>query len=100
MNAPQYWQRRKELLRDIGTSAMNSSVIWQQCNELLCDDACSYVETVEKYTGGSTKRMGKLNSAFEKAEDKNAAYAYGAMNVHSRVGKLFQNSQQLYEKAP
>jgi hypothetical protein len=43
--------------------------------------------------------MGKLISAFEKLKDKNAVYPYGAMNVHSRVGKLFPNSQQLYEMA-
>jgi hypothetical protein len=67
-------------------------VIWQQCNELLCDDACSYVETSGKYTG-------KLSSAFEKAERKNAVYPYGTMNVHSRIGKSFPNSQQLYEMA-
>jgi hypothetical protein len=43
--------------------------------------------------------MRKLSSAFEKAERKNAAYPYGAMNVHSRVGNLFPNNQQLYEMA-
>jgi hypothetical protein len=95
-------------LHSTGNGAMNSSAIsakvqwtppwyWQQCNELLCDDACSYVETIGKYTGGCTMRMGKISSAFEKAERKNAAYPYGAMNVHSRIGKLFPNSQQLYD---
>jgi hypothetical protein len=32
-----------------------------------------------------------------KPKDKNAANPYGAMNFHSRVSKLFPNSQQLYE---
>jgi hypothetical protein len=27
MNAPGYWQRRNELLRDIGNGAMNSSTM-------------------------------------------------------------------------
>jgi hypothetical protein len=35
----------------------------------------------------------------EKADRQNAAYTYGAMNFHSRIGTLFPNSQQLYEMA-
>jgi hypothetical protein len=97
-------------LHSNGNGAINSFAIfakvqwtpawfWQQWNELLCDDACSDVETSGNYTGGSSKRMGKLSSARENPKDKNAAYPYGAMNVHSSVGKLFPNSQQLYEMA-
>jgi hypothetical protein len=42
--------------------------------------------------------MGKLSSAFEKADrKKNAAYPYRTMNFHSRVGNLFPNSQQLHK---
>jgi hypothetical protein len=41
--------------------------------------------------------MGKLSSACENPKDKNVAYPYGAMSIHSRVGNLFPNNQQLYE---
>jgi hypothetical protein len=70
---------------------------WQQFKELLCDDAYSDVETSGNYTGGSSKRMGKLSSACENPKDKNEAYPYGAMNVQTRIGKLVPNSQQLYD---
>ncbi len=42
----------------------------------LIDDACSNVETSWECTGSSTKRMGKLSSAFEKPTNKSAAYPY------------------------
>ncbi len=90
-------QRRYERSTVLATAQWTPLRYWQQRNELLCDDAFSDAETSGKYTGGSTKRMGKLSVAFEKAERKNAAYPYGAMNVHSRVGNLFPNNQQLYD---
>jgi hypothetical protein len=47
------------------------------------------------------KENGEASSVqtLKKHVDKNAAYAHGVMNVHSRVGNLFPNSQQLNEMA-
>jgi hypothetical protein len=54
-----------------------------------------------EYTGGSTKRMGKLISACEKPKyNKNAAYPYGAMKFHSSLAICFPiHRQQLYTMA-
>jgi hypothetical protein len=41
-----------------------------------------------EWGGGSTKRMGNLSSAFEKA-DTSAAYPYGAMNFIPELGIRF-----------
>jgi hypothetical protein len=49
-----------------------------------------------KYTGDSTKRMGKLSSACEKA-DTSAACTLKNNEFHYRVGNSFPNCQQLYE---
>ncbi len=56
------------------------------------------VEGGEGRTGGSTKRMGNLSSAFEKA-NTSAAYSYVAMNYMSTLGICFQIGQQMYEVA-
>jgi hypothetical protein len=69
----------KECLTNIENCAKSATYrYWDQC----------------KYIGGSTKRMGKLSCAFEKA-DENVAYSYGAMSFHSRAGSSFLNSHQL-----
>jgi hypothetical protein len=43
--------------------------------------------------------LGSSVQPLKKHTDKNAAYAYGVMNVHSGFGNLFPNSQQLNEMA-
>ncbi len=58
---------------DIGNGIMNAPRYWQ-----VRDDAYSDVRT----SANTLERMGKLGSAFEKA-DASAAYPYGAINFSS-----------------
>ncbi len=45
--------------------------------------------TQYQYTGGSSQRMGKLSSAFEKA-NTSAAYPYGLINFVPALGIHFR----------
>jgi hypothetical protein len=89
MNTLRYWKQHNELLRDNGNGAMNSSAMLAtaivaglaQPNQAVLRQVC--------YTGCSTKRMGKLSSAFEKV----------CYESHSHIGNSFPNCQKLYDVA-
>jgi hypothetical protein len=77
------------LLHGIGNDAMNSSAMLAtvtvaglaQPNRAVLRQVC--------YTGCSIKRMGKLSSAFEKA-NTSVADLYGAMNLTPTLAIRFQ----------
>jgi hypothetical protein len=55
----------------------------------LGDDACCDIETSANTLAALQREWGSSVQPMKKHTDENAAYAYGVMNVHSRVGNLF-----------
>ncbi len=83
-----YYKSSAILQRWIGRSAMLASARWDQ----------------REYTGGSTKRIENLSSAYEKANSQweqlfKCCLFLRRVEFHARVGFLFPNSQSKIKEA-
>jgi hypothetical protein len=90
MNHPRLLDLRKEFLTDVG-----------KCTKSVLPTlgATQRIGTSANILAALQKGWGSSVEPLKKPTDQNAAYPYGAMNFHARIGNLFPNSQQLYKMA-